>query len=117
MEPVLVAKNLSKTEILNKEGSKMLSKIKKQDYVILLDVKGNSMNSVEFSRFIDHKMVNSYDSLVFLICGAFGCSNSIYLNHMLHIFSLYFCKMCWSIISSVINQNIYFRLIINNLFY
>ena len=77
---IKIAKNLSKTEILNKEGSKMLSKIKKQDYVILLDVKGNSMNSVEFSRFIDHKMVNSYDSLVFLICGAFGCSNSIYLR-------------------------------------
>ena len=38
---------------LKKEGDKILSKIKDSDYVITLEIEGNSLDSLEFARKID----------------------------------------------------------------
>ena len=69
---------LSKKELKKKEGSLILESIKNSDYVILLDDKGITLSSIEFSEFLNKKMVSSRSELVFVVGGAFGFSESIY---------------------------------------
>ena len=72
------ARNLSKKELKGKEGRLILDSLKNSDYVILLDDKGITLSSIEFSEFINQKMVSSTSELVFVVGGAFGFSQSIY---------------------------------------
>ena len=69
---------LSKKELKEKEGNVILASIKNSDYVILLDDKGITLSSIEFSEFLNKKMVSSANELVFIIGGAFGFSESVY---------------------------------------
>ena len=68
----------SKKELKEKECSLILASIKSNDYVILLDDKGETLSSIEFSEFLNKKMVSSTYELVFIIGGAFGFSESVY---------------------------------------
>ena len=72
------ARNLSKKELKEKEGRLILDSLKNSDYVILFDDKGITLSSIEFSEFLNNKMVSSANELVFIIGGAFGFSQSIY---------------------------------------
>ena len=72
------AGNLSKKELKEKEGHLILDSLKNSAYVILLDDKGITLSSIEFSEFLNNKMVSSANELVFIIGGAFGFSQSIY---------------------------------------
>lgn len=72
------ASNLSKKELKAKEGRLILNSLKNSDYVILLDDKGTSLSSIEFSKFLNQKMVSSANELVFIIGGAFGFSKKVY---------------------------------------
>jgi 23S rRNA (pseudouridine1915-N3)-methyltransferase len=66
--------------IKKEEGKKLLSKIKKEDLVILLDEKGKSFNSLAFAKKIETHQKNSVRNLVFIIGGAFGFSDQIYTS-------------------------------------
>ena len=72
------AKNLKQSELKNKEGNLILSKIENSDDVILLDDKGRMLSSTEFSNYLGEKMLRSTKSLVFVIGGAFGFSDEVY---------------------------------------
>ena len=72
------AGNLSKKELKEKEGRLILDSLKNSDYVILLDDKGITLSSIEFSKFLNKKMVSSTNELVFIIGGAFGFSKKVY---------------------------------------
>jgi len=61
---------------LNLKRSK--KNILKGDHIILLDEKGKSYTSVEFSKKIEGFMINSYKRIVFIIGGAHGFTNQIY---------------------------------------
>ena len=61
-----------------KEGKTIISKIKKTDYVILLDEKGKQFNSKEFSGFINNKIQISKQQIIFIIGGAYGFSDETY---------------------------------------
>ena len=69
---------LSKKELKEKEGKLILASLKNSDYLILLDDKGIKLSSIEFSEFINQKIVSSANELVFVVGGAFGFSQSIY---------------------------------------
>ena len=69
---------LSKKELKEKEGNLILASIKNSDYVILLDDKGLTLKSIEFSELLNKNMVSSTNELVFIIGGAFGFSESVY---------------------------------------
>ena len=69
---------LSKKELKVKEGNLILECIKNGDYVILLDDKGLKLSSIDFSKFLNKKMVSSTNELVFVVGGAFGFSESVY---------------------------------------
>ena len=72
------AGNLSKKDLKEKEGSLILASIKNSDYVILLDDKGITLSSIEFSELLNKKMVSSTNELVFIVGGAFGFCESVY---------------------------------------
>ena len=69
---------LTINDLKNKEGALILSKIDNNDLVILLDDKGKQYSSVEFSKFLQNKMLNSIKRLVFIVGGAYGFSDEVY---------------------------------------
>jgi 23S rRNA (pseudouridine1915-N3)-methyltransferase len=60
------------------EFKAQLKNIDAGDYIILLDEKGKSLNSIEFSGFIQQKMNESRKCLVFIIGGAYGFTDEMY---------------------------------------
>jgi len=69
---------LTISEFKNFESKTLEKNILKGDHIILLDEKGKSYTSVEFSKKIEGFMINSYKRIVFVIGGAHGFTNQIY---------------------------------------
>lgn len=63
--------------IKKKEGDRLLAKIKKNDFVILLDLHGKEIDSVSFSKFLENKMIEGISSFFFVIGGSLGLSKEI----------------------------------------
>ena len=72
------AKNLSPEQLKIKECEQQLSKLEKDDFLILLDERGKNLSSVEFANFIEKSMQQSQRRLVFVIGGAYGFSSAMY---------------------------------------
>ena len=62
-------------EIKNKEGNKILSSIKKDSYVIALDLHGKQFTSEEFSEKIENITVRGFSTITFIIGGTLGIMN------------------------------------------
>jgi 23S rRNA (pseudouridine1915-N3)-methyltransferase len=72
------AKNLSEAQQKEKEGELILSKITATDQMILLDENGKMFSSVSFSEELQRKMNSGIKTLVFVIGGPYGFSESVY---------------------------------------
>lgn len=64
-------------EIKNKECTKMIQAIKKDSYIICLDLKGKQFSSEEFSEKIDNIALNFNSSITFVIGGTLGLNEEI----------------------------------------
>ena len=71
---------LSENELKKKEGQLILAKLENSDHVILLDDKGRSYSSIELANFLQQKMNSGLKSLVFVVGGAFGFSDQVYIR-------------------------------------
>ena len=71
-------KNLSEAQQKEKEGELILSKITPIDHLILLDENGKTFSSVGFSDFLQKKMNAGTKTLVFVIGGPYGFSETVY---------------------------------------
>ena len=71
-------KNLSESQQKEKEGDLILSKIGPTDHLILLDENGKTFSSEGFSDFLQKKMNSGIKSLVFVIGGPYGFSETVY---------------------------------------
>jgi len=71
-------KNLSEAQQKEKEGELILSKITPTDHLILLDENGKTFSSVGFSEFLQKKMNAGIKTLVFVIGGPYGFSETVY---------------------------------------
>lgn len=71
-------KNLSEAQQKEKEGELILSKITPTDHLILLDENGKTYSSVGFSDFLQKKMNAGIKTLVFVIGGPYGFSETVY---------------------------------------
>jgi 23S rRNA (pseudouridine1915-N3)-methyltransferase len=60
------------------EGKMLLQKLQPDDYLVLLDEKGQSFTSMELSRWLERRLGASNRRMVFLIGGAFGFSPDVY---------------------------------------
>jgi 23S rRNA (pseudouridine1915-N3)-methyltransferase len=81
IEYVVTPKNISKLqadELKKAEGRIVLQKIKKSDFLILLDERGKQYTSVNFATRIQKLMNAGYKQIYFLVGGAFGFSKDIY---------------------------------------
>lgn len=54
------------------EGEKVLSKIKDDEYVIVLELAGKMFDSVQFSQHIEDVMVRGFSTITFVIGGSLG---------------------------------------------
>lgn len=71
-------KNLSEAQQKEKEGELILSKLSPTDQLILLDENGKEFSSVGFSEFLQKKMNAGIKTLVFVIGGPYGFSETVY---------------------------------------
>ena len=71
-------KNLSESQQKEKEGELILAKISSTDQLILLDENGKTFSSVTFSEELQKKMNAGIKTLVFVIGGPYGFSESLY---------------------------------------
>lgn len=71
-------KNLSETQQKEKEGELILAKIAPTDQLIVLDENGKSFSSVAFSEELQKKMNAGIKTLVFVIGGPYGFSETVY---------------------------------------
>jgi 23S rRNA (pseudouridine1915-N3)-methyltransferase len=71
-------KNLSADQQKELEGQLILNLLKPTDAVVLLDEKGELYSSVEFSGYLQKKMMSNTKNLVFIIGGPYGFSQGVY---------------------------------------
>ena len=69
---------LSTQEQKRKEGEILLSKLKPNEHLILLDENGKNYTSVEFANFIEKQMIQSVQTLSFVVGGPYGFSGDVY---------------------------------------
>jgi 23S rRNA (pseudouridine1915-N3)-methyltransferase len=65
------------SQLLNKEGHRILSKAKSNAYVICLDLKGQQVDSAKFSSHIENLAIQGKSHLVFIIGGSLGISEAV----------------------------------------
>lgn len=71
LEIIEIPDEANESIAMKKEGEKILSKIKDNDYVVTLEIEGNSLTSLEFAKKIDNNF-NSNKNLTFVIGGSYG---------------------------------------------
>jgi 23S rRNA (pseudouridine1915-N3)-methyltransferase len=71
------APSLNEIQLKEKEGEKILSLLKNDDFLILLDERGKTLSSEGLANFLQQRANESERNLVFLIGGAFGVSEKI----------------------------------------
>jgi 23S rRNA (pseudouridine1915-N3)-methyltransferase len=64
-------------EIKQKEATKILEHIKKDSYIICLDLEGKQLTSEEFSLKIDNIGLNFNSSITFIIGGTLGLTKEV----------------------------------------
>ncbi len=85
-------KNLSPEQIKEREGAIILKQIQSTDFLILLDEKGNSLNSLKFAGFIQKKQDTGTKQLSFVVGGAYGFADAVYkkANYLLSMSAMTF---------------------------
>jgi len=68
---------LPEAELKKQEGKSIISKISKDDFLLLLDETGKQFSSVELANFLEQRSNAGTRSIIFLIGGAFGVSEEI----------------------------------------
>jgi len=71
-------KSLSEDQQKSREGELIFKNISSTDQLILLDENGVNYSSMQFSGFLNKKMISSVQHLVFVVGGPYGFSNDIY---------------------------------------
>ena len=65
-----------KEKTLIKECEKIKGYINPKDYLITLDINGNQLNSIEFSKLIDKTLIQN-SNITFIIGGSYGLHDNI----------------------------------------
>ncbi len=67
--------NSSPAQVMDKEAALCLQKISREDYLIVLDERGQQKSSLEFSSFLTN--ISDRQNVVFVIGGVFGTSAAL----------------------------------------
>lgn len=72
--------NLSDKEmqmVKDKEGQRILAKVKPQSYVIVLAIEGKTYSSEQLSQHLSHLMLHGHSNVTFIIGGSLGLHSSV----------------------------------------
>lgn len=58
------------------ESKEILKYVKSKDYIIMMDINGNKLSSVELSKKIDNLLMN-YSNITFIIGGSYGFHDDV----------------------------------------
>ena len=108
-------KILSRDQQKKRESDIIFSRLKMDDKVVLLDEKGVSFRSVEFSKYLQKKMNSGIKRLVFLVGGPYGFDKSIYDKHQDKLYlsrmtfshqmvRLFFCEQLYRVMTILKNE-------------
>ena len=70
-------KSSHKSSIIKFDSEIIFKNLKKEDIIILLDEKGKDFNSMEFSKFLEERIIRGVKNLTFVIGGAYGFSKEL----------------------------------------
>ena len=70
-------KSSEKSSIIKFDSEIIFKNLKKEDIIILLDEKGKDFNSMEFSKFLEERIIRGVKNLTFVIGGAYGFSKEL----------------------------------------
>ena len=70
-------KSSQKLSTIKFDSEIILKNLKKENIIILLDEKGKDFNSMEFSKFLEERMIRGVKNLTFVIGGAYGFSKEL----------------------------------------
>ncbi len=71
-------KHLSENQQKSKEAELIFKQITTTDWLILLDEKGEEFSSVQFSGFLNRKLLGSVQHLIFVVGGPYGFDSKVY---------------------------------------
>ncbi len=71
-------KNISEDQQKRTEGAKILSLLDRSDFVVLLDEHGKEYTSMQYSSYIQKRMLSGAKKVVFVIGGPYGFSQEVY---------------------------------------
>lgn len=72
------AGKLSPPQLKQKEAELVLSRLKPQDALFILDEKGKQLTSEDLAQWVDQQLQGFHRRLIFLVGGAFGFDDAIY---------------------------------------
>ncbi|MBI2257549.1 MAG: 23S rRNA (pseudouridine(1915)-N(3))-methyltransferase RlmH [Flavobacteriia bacterium] len=92
LKDIYNSSTLSHDLLKKAEYEQILKHLNKNDFIILLDEKGKMFRSKEFANFIENKQLESVQTIVFIIGGAFGFFQDLYpkSNFILSLSSMTF---------------------------
>lgn len=64
-------------QVKEKEGKALLRRVDEKDEVILLDIQGEHMDSMKFSKILKNYGITGTKNLIFIIGGSLGVSNEV----------------------------------------
>jgi 23S rRNA (pseudouridine1915-N3)-methyltransferase len=65
------------TTSLNNERDRILKNIKKNDYIIIMDIKGEMIDSLSLSKKIDNLLFTGHSDITFIIGSSYGLHKDI----------------------------------------
>ena len=71
-------KNLSEGEQKTREGRDILSRIRPEDTVVLLDERGKLFTSTQFAAYVQQRLNSGVRRIVFVVGGPYGFSQEVY---------------------------------------
>ena len=88
------ASSLNAEQLKEKEGEALLARVMKEDFLVLLDDKGDQYTSMNFSKWLQSKFLLSNKRISFCVGGAFGFSNDVYQreNAKISLFQMTFSQ-------------------------
>ena len=69
--------NENTLDVINKEGDNLVKRLKKEEYLLILDVKSKEYDSIEFSNLIKNFVDNGTSPINMFIGGTFGISEKV----------------------------------------
>lgn len=78
IDDIKSTKNISEDQQKRTEGAKILSLLDKSDFVVLLDEHGKEYTSMQYSSYIQKRMLSGAKKVVFVIGGPYGFSQEVY---------------------------------------